>query len=371
MHLSTVQITNFRNIEGLQLSLDSGVNLFWGDNAQGKTNILEAIYYLATGRSFRTRIDRECLPWNCAEDTVAIIKGTVHRSEGTHNVTVAISPTDKAVLLDGKHINRLGLLWGRMNAILFTPDDLQIVKGPPALRRRFLDMEISQISSSYLANLQRFYQILKRRNLLLKSEPTHEQITTMLETLDHQLAESAAEIFRLRQVVIQHLSSHAARYYSLLSEGHEQLMLSYQNFLEHPGELSPEETMLAYSRRLRETREDDLYRAQTTIGPHRDDLQVLINNNDARTYGSQGQQRSAAISIRLAEIHLMQNFTGQTPVLLLDDITSELDEVRTTHLLSSLISNLQTILTATDPEVVTVYFPSLNAFHVENGGVCK
>lgn len=371
MHLSNVQISNFRNIQALHLSLAPGMNLFWGDNAQGKTNILEAVCYLATGRSFRTRIDRECLPWNCTDDTVAIIKGTIHRPEGEHNITVAISPTDKAVLVDEKHINRLGLLWGRMNAVLFTPDDLQIVKGPPALRRRFLDMEISQISSTYLTHLQRLHQILKRRNLLLRAEVDAGQINTMLDSLDQQLVESAAEIFRLRYQVIQQLSAYASRYYSLLSQEHEHLKLLYQNFLETSSELSLAQATDAYSQRLHERREDDFYRAQTTVGPHRDDLQILINNGDARIYASQGQQRSAIIALRLAEIHLMQDFTGQTPLLLLDDITSELDEHRKIHLLSSLTQNLQTIITATDPQIITDRFPMDRTFHIENGRLAK
>ncbi len=371
MYLSALQIKNFRNIQSLKLSLAPGTNLFWGDNAQGKTNVLEAIYYLATGRSFRTRIDRECLPWNCADDTVAIIKGTIHRSEGEHNVTVAISPTDKAVLVDEKQINRLGLLWGRINAVLFTPDDLQIVKGPPALRRRFLDMEISQVSPTYLTHLQLLHKILKRRNLLLRAEAEPNQINTMLDGLDQQLVESAAEIFHLRHQVIQQLSAHAARYYSLLSQEQEHLELSYQNFLETRSKLSPEQAMLAYSQRLRESREGDFYRAQTTVGPHRDDIQILINKNDARTYASQGQQRSAIIAIRLAEIHLMHDFTGQTPILLLDDITSELDEHRKIQLLSLLTQNLQTIITATDRQPITSRFPMDKTFHVENGGLSK
>jgi DNA replication and repair protein RecF len=230
-------------------------------------------------------------------------------------------------------------------------------------------MEISQISPTYLTHLQLLHQILKRRNLLLRADADPHQINTMLETLDQQLTESAAEIFCLRLQVIHQLSAYAARYYSLLSQEQEALELSYQNFLQTHSKLTLEQAMHAYSQRLRESREDDFYRSQTTVGPHRDDFQILINNSDARTYASQGQQRSAIVAIRLAEIQLMHDFTSQTPILLLDDITSELDEHRKIHLLSSLTPELQTIITATDRQPIVASFPMNNTFHVENGRV--
>jgi len=370
MHLIHLSIRDFRNIAHAELASAKGVNLFWGANAQGKTNLLEAIYYLITGRSFRTRQDRETLPWDSPSDTVAIIRGLVKRPESQYEIVVAMNRTQKNVSCNGKTLFSLGLLWGKMNAVLFTPGDLEIVQGSPGARRRFLDMEGCQMDHNYLYHLQRYAQILRQRNALLKSSMDDTDMAESLEVWDEEMASPAAEIYLFRRKFIKELAAAAGQIYNGIADSSESLDLGYESFLGKNETSANREVVEAlFKEIMRRSRSEDMYRGNTNAGPHRDDFRITIGGQDARIYGSQGQQRSAMIALRLAEINLMKAYTGLTPILLLDDIVSELDEKRRLHFLSLLDPNLQTFITGTDADTLRGALPVEKTFQICNGRI--
>ena len=372
MRLLSLDIKNFRNINRLSIEPSSGVNLFWGSNGQGKTNILEAIYYLVTGRSFRSRMDRETLPWDSGTDTVVTVKGRVQTAHSSYEIVVGISRNQKKVTCNGKTLSSLGLLWGKMNAVLFTPSDLSVVQGPPGERRRFLDMEGSQIDPQYLYHLQRYYQVLRQRNALLKTPAEEDELDANIEAWDHQMALSAAEIYCFRRNFIRRLASASSDIYEKISGSSENMDLYYDNFIgeDNPSLMQPVVESL-YLKKLRKSRAEDLYRGTTTVGPHRDDFIIHLDKQNARTYASQGQQRTAIISLRLAEIVIMKEYTGHPPILLLDDIGSELDIKRRSSLLRLLGGDHQTFITGTDPDTLGHDLTVQNNFKVENGYVSE
>ncbi len=372
MELLFLKIINFRNIPDLEIEPAGGVNLLWGENGQGKTNILEAIYYLVTGRSFRARQDREVLPWDLPSDGVTILEGRVQTEETRHQITVGISRNQKRVSCNGKTLASLGLLWGKMNAVLFTPNDLDIIQGPPGERRRFLDMEGSQISPGYLYHLQRYAQILRQRNALLKSAATERELLESLAAWDEAMILSAAEIFCFRRGFLTHLAREASRVYHGLTDDGETLELTYDNFLSSDDAQQTQPVIEElYRRALAQSRAEDLYRGMTGCGPHRDDFSVLIQGKDSRSYASQGQQRSAVIALRLGEIALMRELTGRAPLLLLDDIVSELDEGRRRRLLGLLDPARQTFITGTDADLLAGALPVEKSLRIHQGGVME
>ena len=370
MHLVHLTISDFRNIARVEFEPASGVNLFWGANAQGKTNLLEAIYYLITGRSFRTRQDREVLPWDCPSETVSIIRGAVQRPESLYQILVAISKNQKNVTCNGKTLTSLGLLWGKMNAVLFTPQDLDIVQGPPNVRRRFLDMEGCQMDHNYLYHLQRYALILRQRNALLKSSMEDSELAESLEVWDEQIASPASEIFCFRREFLKKLSFASSNIYNGIADSSEVLTLEYDNFLGRSETTLNREVAEALCMDLmRRSRAEDIYRGTTTCGPHRDDFRIIIDGQDARAFASQGQQRSAIIALRLAEIALMKQYTGLSPILLLDDIVSELDEKRRRHFLKLLDPSLQTFITGTDSDALQDVLPVEKSFQIVGGRI--
>lgn len=369
MFLTHIQINNFRNISSTYLKLSEGLNLFWGDNAQGKTNLLEAIFYLVTGRSFRAKIDKECISWNTEKDQYTIIRGEVVRSSGPLDLLIAFTSSNKKVLINEKPIDRLGLLWGNVNAVLFTPNDLLLMKGAPQLRRRMMDIEFSQINTSYLRYLQRFNEALKQRNAILRMDNPMSQLITTLEAWDEQIVSAAVEILILRQKYLLEIEKYAAQCYQYITDNNESLTIEYDNFLRLDKGFEPNPDVLkrSYLELLEDKREEDFYRNVTNYGPHHDDWLCKINDYDIRTYGSQGQQRSAILSIRLAEIDLMKNNVGETPILLLDDIISEIDETRQKKFFEYLNRPLQTIITSTSPEKITHHTGVKKLFHINKG----
>jgi len=389
VYLASLRLRSFRNIPELDLELGTGRHLLWGENAQGKTNVLEAIFYLVTGRSFRTRADRECLPFSdvaAASRTlpaVSLIEGRVRRAHTGNDLRVVISAEGKQVMADGKPLERLGLLWGRLNAVLFTPGDLQLVQGGPSGRRRFLDTELAQIDAAYLAALQRFDRALAQRNSLLRQagpraadQPnTIDAVRRQALAFERPLAEAAALLTVARAWGLEFLSREAAAHYATISGGREILTLEYRPSLaidghslmvEHQAAMR-ERLASAYAQRLQEGLAGDLRRGQTQIGPQRDDFDFRLDGHDARDFGSQGQQRSCVLALRLAEIALMSETTGEPPVLLLDDIVSELDESRRAALLGALPPHVQTVITATNAEALAAYMTGAPCFHIVNG----
>jgi DNA replication and repair protein RecF len=464
MLLRQLRIRRFRNLGDVQLSLNPGPQLLWGANAQGKTNILESIYFLVTGRSFRTRHDRECIPDNAEDATSAdaekdtetessedktsapkskrpdaftLIEGEVARQNTTNRLRIVISSEGKQVFSDNQPLPRLGQLWGKLNAVLFTPADLALVQGGPAGRRRFLDTELAQVSPIYLDALQRYDRALRQRNTLLrrnngalKSPEKQEQLKRMLRPYEQPLAEAACTLVQLRQQAIDFLGERCARYYQKISGGREPLELLFEPSLNYsnspapqvdpedngepdtlttespapladadfpdqspPAERVLEEPDLFETRRnptllvpqfseeerdawikrflqqLAASVEKDLRRSATGIGPHRDDFTFRLQGRNARDFASQGQQRSCVLALRFSEIDLMRATTGETPLLLLDDIVSELDDARRAALLGLLPRDIQTIITATNAEALEKYLPGLPSWEIKAGAV--
>jgi DNA replication and repair protein RecF len=362
MHLENIFIDRFRCLSHLETPLPPGRILIIGNNATGKTSVLEAIFYLVTGRSFRTRLDGDCLPWQSPPGAFSVVRASIRHAAGDScRLAVTLGSGGKSVRIDNQSINRLASLWGRLRAVLFTPDDLQLVKGGPAERRRYLDVALSQINPDYLFRLQRYNAALRQRNALLKRADL--SIQTLRENIapwNAQLAEQAIPILMMRRDFLEGLEPRTAQMYGkFLSEEHaatETIRLSYNSSLRFaPPQGSDLEQSLQAARMqmaecLQTNLEDDRRRGQTSIGPHRDDFQVHLSGKPARDFASQGQVRSIVLALRFAEAQEMEARTGEPPVALLDDIASELDPVRKARLLDLLQPRWQTFMTTTRRE---------------------
>jgi DNA replication and repair protein RecF len=349
MRLNQITVRDFRNIERADLTLAPGINVLWGPNAQGKTNLLEAVHFLVTGRSFRARRESECVRWGEDADRAASVRGEMVRAGATHTIQVAVQGARRRIEIDRAPITKLAELWGKLCAVLFTPDDLQIVKGPPALRRRFLDIAISQVRPAYLIWLQRYQAALRERTALVRAVGNGQRSPEEIDAWDATLAEAGAEILGHRRDVIRRLEALAGSHCLALSGQTEALRLVHRSWVETQGPVTREECLDLLRRRLREARDDDIDRGQTSVGPHRDDVWIFLGDVDARVFASQGQQRAVTLALRLAEVALVEQETGEPPLLLLDDIISEFDPERRRRFFSLLRPEIQTIVTAVEP----------------------
>lgn len=338
MYVKTLKIENFRNYARETVEFDSGVNVIVGDNAQGKTNLIEAIYFSGVGKSFRTPREREMIR---SGESRAIIETLTEKTAGTDKIRAIIERGDvKRVAINDLAIARMGELMGVCAVVLFSPDELKIVKETPQERRRFMNISLSQISRGYFYLLMNYGKALSNRNKLLKSGRYGE---ADLLVWDDMLASYGAKIVKNRKGYLERLARAAKDAHSSLTSNGEELELSYEGADGN----TEEEILAALKQSLLDTREQDMRLCFTHSGAHRDDLKITIDGIDVRSYGSQGQQRTAALSLKLAETTLMTELTGESPVLLLDDVLSELDEKRKTKLMEH-VRGLQTIITATD-----------------------
>ncbi|MDI3256705.1 MAG: DNA replication/repair protein RecF [Kyrpidia sp.] len=365
MLLESLHLRHFRNYTSLDLDTDAPINVFVGENAQGKTNLLEAVDILALTKSHRTHRTAECIQWGRDFATVA---GRVRRRQGTVSLSVTLTAAGKQAAAGGIERTRISDYLGHLNVVLFAPEDLQLVKGSPQLRRRFLDMEIGQISPVYLRDLQQYLRALAQRNRTLKAARTERRIRweEMLDIWDDQLAEFGSRVMIRRARFIRTLERHAQVIHCQISGGRETLRLGYRSL---PASWTPENVRDMYLGELKVRRSGDLQRGSTSLGPHRDDLQILLDERDAAAFASQGQQRTAALSVKLAEIELIREEVGEYPVLLLDDVLSELDEARQVHLVSAMGAKVQTFLTATHLQSLTSLRSDLRVFAIEAGRV--
>ena len=342
MKLTGIHLINFRNYERADITPCEGVSVLAGDNAQGKTNVLEAVYLCCTGRSHRTSREREMVRWGSEE---ARVKVEAQRADGAHDVAMTLySGRRKQVRVGGKHISRSGELMGHVTGVLFSPEDLRLVKDGPEVRRRFMDMELSQIKPSYYYALQRYQRALLQRNKLLKLIAAKEAGGDTLEDWEGQLALSGATIVAARHRFIEKLCPVAHENHLAISAGKERLHSAYQSQLDIARESQIAEQL---QRLLAKSRDHDLKRGSTHIGPHHDDIALMVNGQDVRAYGSQGQQRTTALSLKLSELHVMREDTGEWPVLMLDDVMSELDPQRRRMLLRNL-EGVQVLVSLTD-----------------------
>lgn len=350
VHLATLELRAFRNYDALTIAFSPGLNVLFGDNAQGKTNLLEAIHFLATGRSHRTSRDLDMVKEGEEE---LLARASVVRRTGTIDLELRLgAATRKQLKINGIAEKKIAKLVGSLAVVLFSPDDLQLLKGPPAGRRRFLDLELSQISQTYLHHLMAYNRLLQQRNSLLK-QPALDQ--GLLAVYDQQLVETGAQLVVRRAEAVRRLSPIASRYHRMLSEGREDLVLEYQSQgLGEDGAADLESVRRRLERELARVRGEELRRQVTLVGPHRDDVGFWIAGRDARLYASQGQQRTAVLALKLAELDFMTAEIGEAPLLLLDDVASELDPHRRHYLLSAVREGVQSFITCTDLEDLMV-----------------
>ena len=351
MYLRTLQLDHYRNYDQVALEFSPDTNVLIGENAQGKTNLLEAIYVLALARSHRTNNDRELIQW---DREFAKITGQVQRTVGQVPLELVLSHKGKKAKVNHLEQAKLSQYIGQLNVVLFAPEDLNIVKGSPAVRRRFIDMEFGQMSAKYLYNISQYKSILKQRNQYLKQLQRHQaKDLVYLGVLSDQLAAYGAEVTVARYQFLQQMEKWAQKLHQEITKGREKLTFHYQTQLEYEQVSQDSETLYQLFQALYEQyQRREIEQGTSLVGPHRDDVQFIVNDKDAQSFGSQGQQRTTALSVKLAEIDLMKEQTGEYPVLLLDDVLSELDDLRQTHLLKTFQNKVQTFLTTTSLENV-------------------
>ena len=344
MKIETLSLRNFRNYESVTLAPHEGVNLFFGANGSGKTNLLEAVHYCALGKSHRAAGDRNVVRIGeaFASCGVSVRSGGVRRE-----ITVRLVPNDtvrKAILLDQKQIRRFSDMMGCLQCVIFSPEDLGLIREGPSLRRRYLDMMISQLNRGYFIALQQYRSGLEQRNALLKTLKTSSgENTALLEVFEQAMAGPAAAIVAGRKKIVEVLAGLAGETYESISgSGREVFQVSYHSALRD--EENPEE---AFLRMQRENREEDLRLGMTSAGPHRDDLNLSLNRKSMKFFASQGQIHTAALSLKLAQMKVLRQLSGEPPVLLLDDVMSELDRERRMRLVRE-INDYQTFITCTD-----------------------
>lgn len=345
MRIKELRLMNFRNYDSLRLEPDEGLCVLTGENAAGKTNVLESVFLSALGRSHRTTHDEELVKSGTPGGSVHIVLDT---RGGTREIGIRLSPNEpKRLSIDGAALDRSGKLLGCLNVVMFAPEDLMLVKGGPGERRRFMDMELSQLKPAYYYALQQYNAALKQRNALLKQGD--EADLTAIEPWTEQLIRLGAGITRERHRFSGELSGIAAETHLRLSGKKELLEVNYLASVPEAGSGDEEESM---AKKLRDNLERDLFLGHTSVGPHRDDLAFVLDGTDVRVYGSQGQQRTVVLSLKLAEMELLKSARGEAPVLLLDDVFSELDRTRQEMLLKA-VEGTQAFITCTHLEVLT------------------
>jgi DNA replication and repair protein RecF len=344
--LSRLRVSQFRNLLDVDLEFDPGITIIQGANAQGKTNLLEAIGMLVTGRSFRTRDERDLLPWSASPDTGIVVRGSVISGQQRDLLCVGLVGRRKHVTLNGETLRRLSDLLGHLRAVLFVPDDLELISGPPALRRRLLDMLLIQSNPAHLDDLQRYDNAMRHRNALLRKLGREGSCarSELLDTYEQHMAQYGPPVTHRRRALLESLRPLLTDYYSSLrASGSEELDAEFSDGC-GDADQSPEKLMSAYYL----ARESDRVRGQAGMGCHRDDFRYLLNRRKAAQFASQGQRRTAAIATKLAEVACLHRLSGTPPLLLMDDLLSELDSGRQAALLSGLPSGTQTFITTTD-----------------------
>ena len=357
MIIKSIELSNFRNYEKLDIHFDEGTNILYGDNAQGKTNILEAAYLSGTTKSHKGSRDKEMIRFG---EIDSHIRTVVKKNEKEYQIDMHLRKNgSKGVAINKIPIKRASELFGILNIVFFSPEDLNIIKNGPAERRRFLDLELCQLDKLYLSDLSNYNKVLNQRNKLLKDIYYRQDLMETLPMWDLQLLEYGKRIIRKRKQFVEELSEIIRDIHFHITGGKEQLVLKYE----------PNIDDIFFEDELLRAKEKDLKLCQTTVGPHRDDLLFSIGKIDIRKFGSQGQQRTCALSLKLSEIDLVKKSINNTPVLLLDDVLSELDSNRQNYLLNSIV-DIQTIITCTGlEEFVKNRFQINKIFQVVGGKI--
>lgn len=355
MIIKSIELADFRNYETLNLSFNKGTNILYGNNAQGKTNILEAIYVAATTKSHKGSKDRDIIHFNKEESH---IRAYIEKEDIETRIDMHLRKSkSKGIAIDGQKIKKASELLGLLNVVFFSPEDLSIIKDGPSERRRFVDMELCQLDSFYLYNLNHYNKIVNQRNKLLKDMYFNPSLKETLNIWDSQLVSFGSKLIERRILFVNQLNEIVYGIHKKLSGDKEELIMKYE----------PDVFIEDFENKLKASQERDIKLKQTCVGPHRDDFSFLVEDIDIRKFGSQGQQRTAALSLKLSEIELVKKIAKDSPVLLLDDVLSELDGNRQNFLLNS-IGEIQTIITCTGlDEFINNRFEIDKIYRVSNG----
>lgn len=363
MQLNSLKLINFRNYENLYLEFNKKVNLLIGKNGQGKTNIVESIYMLSFGKSFRTNKDKEIIKF---ETENLYVGGNYTKYDTNSLIEVAIGKNKKGIKVNRIHIQKIQELLGNLNVVIFSPEDLRLVKDGPRERRSFIDKEISQIMPKYYNYLINYNKILSQKNRLLKSNKID---TNLLDVYDESLSTFGGYIYILRRDFIKKISDIANNMHGSLTNNIEDLQITYKNQLNITDEDTVSDAKEKLYNKLISSRPHDMDVRTTRYGIHKDDLNIFVNGLDVRLYGSQGQQRTASISLKLSEIELIKNEVGENPILILDDVFSELDETRQKLLVDNL-EDVQMFITTAEIAHKSIFNKeNTTIFNIEKGKV--
>ena len=355
MYINKIKLQNFRNYNEQEINLNKSINVFYGDNAQGKTNILEAIFLCTFGKSFRTNKEKELI--KLGKDNANVI---IEYEKKDRDGKISISISDKKqILVNGIKIKKLSELLGNINIVIFTPDDINILKGGPALRRRFLDMMIGQLKPNYVYTLNMYIKTLEQRNNYLRQIKEENKPENLLDIWDEKLIEYADIIYKYRKEFIDKIKKKINIIHKKITDEKEEINIQYTSNCE---------SKEVYSELLKQRRKLDIIKGFTTKGAHRDDFNIYINDNLVNVYGSQGQHRTAVLSLKMCELQIIKEEINESPILLLDDFMSELDAKRRKNFLNN-IGDTQVIITCTDE--IKDEFESKSVFYVNNGVIKK
>lgn len=355
MWIKKIKINNFRNYKSQEINLEKNINLFYGENAQGKTNIIEAIFLSSMGKSFRAKKDKEMISLGEEKSIIEIEYEKIDR-DGKIKIELG---NKKIVYINGIKIKKLSELLGNINVVIFTPDDINILKGGPQNRRRFLDIMISQLRPNYMYNLNLYLKTLEQRNNYLRQIREENKNENMLDIWDEELANYAINIYKYRKEFIEKIKEKIKKTHEEITNNKEEIKIEY---------LSECISKEKYLELLKQRRKLDIIKGYTTKGIHRDDFIIYINDKELSTYGSQGQHRTAILSLKLSELNIVKEEIGESPILLLDDFMSELDEKRRKNFLEK-IEDVQVIITCT--EKIDIENKKILVYNVKSGNTEK
>ena len=357
MIIESIELKNYRNYEELHMELNEGTNILYGDNAQGQTNILEAVYVCCTSKSHKNAKDRDIIRFDQDESH---IKMQIRKNDVPYRIDMHLKKNKpKGIAINGMPIRRASELFGIANVVCFSPEDLNIIKNGPSERRRFIDMELCQLNKLYVHSLVQYNKVLVQRNKLLKELAFRPDYGETLDVWDMQLVNYGKEVMEYRGDFVCRLNEMIHGIHARLSGQKEDLKICYE----------PDTAAAQFEEALKRSRTQDMKQKTTLCGPHRDDISFFVNGIDIRKFGSQGQQRTAALSLKLSELELVKQLIHDRPILLLDDVLSELDAGRQNHLLNA-INDIQTIITCTGlDDFVNNRFKIDKIFKVIDGAV--
>ena len=355
MYISKIKLKNFRNYEEQEINFNKNINILYGDNAQGKTNILEAIFLCAMGKSFRNKKDQELIKF---DENNALIETEFNKIDRDGKIKIEIGEK-KIISINGIKAKKLSEILGNINIVIFSPDDINILKNGPSGRRKFLDIMISQLRPLYVYNLNLFLKTLEQRNNYLRQIKFEKKSEEMLDIWDEKLAEYAEIVFNYRKEFIEKIINKINNIHKEITNNKEEIKIKY---------ISDFTNKEQFLENLKKSREIDILKGFSTKGIHRDDFILSINNKQVNIYGSQGQHRTAILSLKMAELQIVYDEIGEYPILLLDDFMSELDKSRINNFIKK-INNIQVIITCTD--IIEIDNLEKNVFNVKNGKVIK